>query len=211
VLNKCDLLSAAELAELTGSLAERFPDTQVLTMSALKGDGVDAWLEWLQQGRPAGSRIAAVDYDTYAAGEAALAWLNASARLHTDSDADWGAFANELLEGIRTDLRAVRAEIAHLKLHLAANAGHIAGNLTGNDAATFLRGAIGAACRDARLVINARVHSRPEQLRTVVKARLQSAAEAHRIESTIINMRSFFPGSPQPTHRYQSIAQAPDA
>ena len=50
VLNKADLLSAAELAELKGSLAERFPDTPLLAMSALTGEGVDAWLDFLSRG-----------------------------------------------------------------------------------------------------------------------------------------------------------------
>ncbi len=45
VLNKADLLSAADLAELRASLVEWFPDTRLIVMSALGGDGVDAWLE----------------------------------------------------------------------------------------------------------------------------------------------------------------------
>ena len=80
VLNKADLLSAAELADLKASLSERFPDTPLLTMSAMTGEGVDAWLDFIGQGQPAGRRIAEVDYDTYAAGEAALGWMNASAK-----------------------------------------------------------------------------------------------------------------------------------
>ena len=98
-MNKTDLLSPAELAELTASLSARFPGTPVLTMSALTGEGVDAWLQWLQTGRPAGGKIVEVDYDTYAAGEAALGWLNASAKLHANARADWAAFAKALLEG----------------------------------------------------------------------------------------------------------------
>ena len=50
VLNKADLLSAAELADLKASLAERFPETPLLTMSAMTGDGVDAWLDFVSSG-----------------------------------------------------------------------------------------------------------------------------------------------------------------
>ena len=45
VLNKADRLAAGELAELKASLAARFPDKPLLTMSAMSGEGVDAWLE----------------------------------------------------------------------------------------------------------------------------------------------------------------------
>ena len=88
-------------------------------------------------GRPAGGKIAEVDYDTYAAGEAALGWLNASARLQARGEIDWKAFAGKLLEAIRDELRKRSAEIAHLKLYLTAAGGRLAGNVTGNDGPAF--------------------------------------------------------------------------
>jgi len=109
------------------------------------------------------------------------------------------------LEGICTDLRAVAAEIAHLKLHLTAADEHIVGNLTANDAAVFLRGAIVPECRDASLLINARVHCAADQLRAVVEARLSAVAGRHRLQAVIRHMQSLSPGRPQPTHRYEAI------
>ena len=107
VLNKADLLPAGELAELHASLAERFPDTPLMTISALTGEGVDAWLDYVSRDQPAGRKIAAVDYDTYAAGEASLGWLNAAAKLHSQGDIDWQTFAADLLEAIRGALPPV--------------------------------------------------------------------------------------------------------
>ena len=104
VLNKADRLSAGELAELTDSLAARFPGKPLLTMSALAGEGVDDWLEFVAEQRPAGQHVVEVDYDTYAAGEAALGWLNASVALHARGPVDWQAFAEELLEKIRREV-----------------------------------------------------------------------------------------------------------
>ena len=89
VLNKADRLSPDELADLKAALSQRFPDTPLLTMSAMTGDGVDAWLDFISQGQSAGRKIAEVDYDTYAAGEAALGWMNASAKLRSRGDVDW--------------------------------------------------------------------------------------------------------------------------
>ena len=54
------------------------------------------------------------------------------------------------------------------------------------------------------LLINARVHVQPEVLRAAVERLLPAVAQG-RLEATITNMRSFFPGRPQPTHRYEGV------
>ena len=204
VLNKVDRLSGAELADLKASLAERFPDTPLLTMSAMTGEGVDAWLDFISQNQAAGRRIAEVDYDTYAAGEAALGWMNASGKLRSRDDIDWTALAAELLEAIRVELRSRSAEIAHVKLYLTASGGHVVGNLTSNEGPPSVRGGIDAARREAALLINARVHVQPDVLRATVENALAATA-GDRLEATITNMRSFFPGRPQPTYRYEAV------
>jgi G3E family GTPase len=204
VLNKADAVSAGELAELKASLAERFPGTPLLAMSALSGDGVDAWLDFISQGQAVGRKIAEVDYDTYAAGEAALGWMNASAKLRAAGDIDWRAFAADLLEAAQGELRAAAAEIAHVKLYLTSSGGHLVGNLTGGQSPVSLRGQIDRGVREAALLINARVHTQPDLLRTIVENALRQASQG-RAEATITNIRSFFPGRPQPTYRYGAV------
>jgi G3E family GTPase len=204
VLNKTDLLPPAELAELKGLLSERFPDTPLLCMSALGGEGVDAWIEFVGRGQYAGRKIAEVDYDTYAAGEAALGWMNAAASLHARTDIDWPAFAAELLEAVRGRLRADGSHIAHLKLYLTSDSGHVAGNVTSNDGPLSVRGTIAAGQRQARLLLNARVHALPDMLRATVEQSLQATA-GDRVAAAITNVRSFFPGRPEPTHRFERV------
>ena len=201
VLNKADLISAGELAALKGSLAERFPDAPLLAMSAASGEGVDAWLDFLSGGKPAGGKIAEVDYDIYAAGEAALGWMNASARLAARGETDWQAVAGEFLEAIRGRLRARSAQIAHLKIFLTSSAGSLAGNLTGDDGPPVLRGRMAPGRGEVRLLINARVHVQPDALRDAVEQALMAAA-GQRLEATLTSVRSFFPGRPQPTYRF---------
>jgi G3E family GTPase len=201
VLNKADTASPAELDQLKQTLARRFPETPLLTMSALRGEGVDEWLERLSQGGPCGQRIAEVDYDTYAAGEAALGWMNASAELRAGEDVDWEDFCRRLLLAIQARLRSASAEIAHLKLFLTTADGHLVGNVTGNDVEPALRGSVQPTVRQAALLINARVHAHPDALRFVVEECLHDTA-GQRIEVTLKNVRSFFPGRPQPTHRF---------
>jgi G3E family GTPase len=139
VLNKADLLSPAELAELEGSLKEAFPRAPVLAMSALRGEGVDRWLDFVAQDLAAGRTIAEVDYDTYAAGEAALGWLNASVRLVAEGTADWTGFCRELLAIARRQSAERSAQIAHLKLHLTADGQTLTANLTASDDEPLVR------------------------------------------------------------------------
>lgn len=203
VLNKADRLSAEELAEIRSLVAGQYPETRVVAMSALSGEGVDTWLEQVSHGQTAAGRIVEVDYDTYAAGEAALGWLNASARLVAEADIDWAAFAGELLERIRLELCQRSAEIAHLKLYITAAKAHVAGNVTSNDGPVSVRGSIDPSWRETALLVNARVHDHPDLLRATVE-RCLAAAAAGRMAAPITNVRSFFPGRPEPTHRLRA-------
>ena len=70
VLNKADLLGAAEAAALRARVEVAFPGAEIRFISALSGQGVDEWLASTQSAEPAGGRILEIDYDIYAEGEA---------------------------------------------------------------------------------------------------------------------------------------------
>ena len=208
VLNKTDAVPAEQLAELEGILAERFPQVPHLMMSALMGDGVTRWLEYVLQDAPAGQRIAEVDYDLYAEGEAALGWLNAAVRLRAvrpiDLPAFWSAFCLELISGIRREVQASRAEIAHLKLRLSTAGGEFVANLTSNDEAPYWRGTIAGTPQEASLLVNARVRIAPDDLRNVVRRCLDAAADGT-LEVTVDGLECFSPARPRPVHRYDAV------
>jgi hydrogenase nickel incorporation protein HypB len=54
VLSKADLLPhlRIDVADIERSLAQVNPDPQTLLVSAETGQGIDAWLEWLEARRP---------------------------------------------------------------------------------------------------------------------------------------------------------------
>ena len=204
VLNKADTLSSIELARLKGLLAEQFPQTPVLALSALTGAGVEAWLDLVLGDRPAGTRIAPVDYDVYAEGEAALGWLNASVVLRAEAGADWRAFALDLLARMRNELRARSAEIAHVKLLLTAGGRTLAANLTSNESAPTAAGDVAGLSNEAALVLNARVQIDPDELREIAERCLHAAA-GQRVAASIASLQSFAPARPRPTHRFASV------
>lgn len=62
VLNKCDLLTPEETAQACALLSARYPEAQVLPISARRGDGVDALCRALSEGN-ASMRHPEIDYD----------------------------------------------------------------------------------------------------------------------------------------------------
>ncbi len=203
VLNKTDLVTPEELAAIEAQVREQFPDRPVVRMAAAEGEGVAEWLELLER-LPAGGRLADVDYETYAAGEAALGWMNASGTLSAQTPVDWRALAAALLTAIRERLATDGAQIAHVKLFFKSPAGHVAANLAGNDAPITLRPSPNPDTDAVTLLINARVRTAPAHLRAAVEAALDEVA-GEGITAAITKVRSFSPARPEPTHRMGSV------
>jgi MIP family channel proteins len=204
VLNKSDLLSPAELVDLVTRTREVFSSKPLHIISALTGEGVAGWLEAvLGEGR-VGTRIAEVDYEVYAEGEAVLGWLNAAATVTATTEVDWREWALGLLDRLQHAAVGHQAEIAHVKLSLTAPSGQYVANLTSTTGTPTLRGRIDGAPRVVALVLNARVEMAPEALQTLVEEALKASA-GEGLTVRVDTIRSLSPGRPTPTHRYASV------
>lgn len=206
VINKCDLLDAARLEQLELALAARFPGRTICRISAREDRGIEQWLELLLARDLGIAPAMAVDYDTYAEGEALLGWLNATAGAAAETPADGNALVRKLGEALRSALEAQGAEIAHLKMTLQPLE-------LGNDLAVANLVRSGGVlevphqlqeplCR-GRLLVNLRAEADPAVLREIVGRVLSTAGAPFTIE--VHQIEAFRPGRPTPTHR---LAQA---
>src|SRR5262245_1399667 len=122
VINKSDLLNDTQATALERSLRDRFPQAEIVTVSARTGTNLDSWFT-----RHPGSLDARpamdVDYDVYAEGEALLGWLNATMHLRAERPFDGNAFLQQLAADLRERLGAAGIEVAHLKMTLATDEG----------------------------------------------------------------------------------------
>ena len=204
VLNKVDQISASDFQKLQDELRSQFPGTPLLSMSALHGQGVSQWLDTVQQRTPAGQKIAEVDYDTYAEGEAVLGWLNATASLSPKEVIDWGTWGQRFLEGLRRSFSNKSAEIAHLKM-LIVSAGNqsLSANLTSSRGEATLNGEI-YGDSPVTLVFNARVQMPPEELQAAIEENLKAVC-GETIQVRMAAIQSLSPGRPQPLHRYATV------
>jgi len=204
VISKSDLLSVERRDALIAKTEARFSQARVRMLSAMTGKGVDAWLDEVMSGGSAGTHIAEVDYDVYAAGEAALGWLNAKIALSArDADADWTAFCHALVERLRREFHKVNAAVGHVKAALTAAAGTCLVNLTHTDGDASLRGDAGRSDH-AELILNARVEMDPEALERMVRLALQETAR-DALTTEVRDLRCFRPAPPNPTHRHNKV------
>lgn len=207
VVNKSDLLTPAEQAELQSLVADQLPGHAIRFISALTGDGIDEWLGAITTGTVAGQRIADVDYDRYARGEAVLGWLNATCDLLSEGGpGDWKRFCLLLLGSLKSQFTDTSSAVGHVKIMLSTAGGVCTGNLTRTDGEIYLRSDLKGASAEARLVINARVEMPPEELERIVRKTLGEVMQG-RVAARIDQVRSLSPGRPVPTHRYVNIVR----
>jgi len=201
VLNKIDTLTQSEADRMVGALKELQPAKPILKVSALRGDGVDEWLQMLMRDAPSGSHILRdIDYDTYAKGEAVLGWLNATVRLVGSPQFDALQFAKALMSELQIAINARNAEVAHLKFLLTSGTQMLRGHLTKADAEPNFIGELDEV-NEATLVLNARVAISPEALGGIATQAILMAAKTVNADAEILSLQSFSPPYPRPPYR----------
>lgn len=203
VVNRIDEIAPAELDRLSELLAERFPGTPVLKVSALTGAGFEPLVELLDQDGGFGRKILDIDYDTYAEGEAELGWLNASVRLDSPAGFALDSLLMAVVNGLHAVLNRLGGEVAHLKVIGQDDGGAFGvANVVSGDSPAKLSLASGSTPREADLIVNARVAIDPDTLDAEVKRIVSDECAKLGIVPTFLQSQSLRPGRPVPTHRY---------
>ena len=206
LVNKTDRLDDSAREAATSLLTDKYPHVPVMPLSALTGEGVEAWLLLAMREKSSGNRLAEVDYDIYAEGEAVLGWLNVSMKLTAKNRiVDWKKFFQALIGGLGRRFRSRGQNIGHLKLLLSAGEEYLAGNLIRAGGQPSLRGGISSRPSRAELLINARVETNPARLKELVLTELRGLYELYGLEPEPLAMHCFSPGRPAPTWRYNHV------
>jgi G3E family GTPase len=210
-LSKSDLWDTGDRRTHAAIASRLVTGAQPLWLSAVSGEGIEAWLDMVMSDESparAGARIAEVDYDTYAQGEAVLGWLNASILLEQSAaSVDWQAMLMALVESLRQHVAARGLAVGHVKMLMSAGDSRCVVNLTSASSPAQPHGAAKAGERHAGLIVNARVQMPPAELEQLVRALLSEAAARAGATVTVRNLQCFSPGRPNPTHRYSSVVQ----
>src|SRR5207248_3255469 len=202
LINRVDEVSGEELQELAELVAERFPGTPVLRVSAKTGQGFDGVFALLDQEGDFGRKILNIDYDTYAEGEAELGWLNSSVNVSAGRPFELDQLLLEIVSGLRDALGRLGAEVAHLKVIGLADGPYGVANLVSSRTPPELSLASRAMVAEADVIVNARVAMDPAVLDEQVSQVVNAACVARAARADFRTSQSLRPGRPTPTHRY---------
>uniref|UniRef100_Q01UZ9 Cobalamin synthesis protein, P47K n=1 Tax=Solibacter usitatus (strain Ellin6076) TaxID=234267 RepID=Q01UZ9_SOLUE len=144
-------------------------DHQVAEADIVVGRDVDAeeWLAEVLGGKiAAGGRRVPLDYDRYAAAEAALAWFNGRATVRAARPTSPAMLVGPLLDRLAAEVPGN----VHLKLFTQCDAGYLKAALTGNSREPRVEGSLDASpSRMHEILLNVRALASPEELRAIVE------------------------------------------
>jgi len=172
-------------------------------ISALKGDGVSAWLDEILAGTlPVGSKLLEIDYQKYARAEAALGWLNWSATVHVEPAVSPASLIGPWLDHLQQSLSSANAQIAHLKIFDQTPASYLKAALISNTGDPSVTGDLTASPeREHSLRLNLRAAIDPEPLRELFLQALNLLPGQKSHE----HLQCFSPAPPLPQHRYAQM------
>ena len=201
VINKKDLLTSEQLDNLIRKTKIAYPDADVIAVSALTGDGVDAWLDEVISRNDAGKKLIEVDYDKYANGEAVLGWLNGTVEL-LGKTTDWDKFVTTMMTDLCARFEKDALPIGHVKAILESGAKAVVVNFTGNKNTLSVRGSVGSGDK-CKITINARTETSPENLNAIVREVLNTYATGY--TCTEVAWKYLMPGYPAPSYRFNKV------
>lgn len=203
VVNKTDLLNSGVLDELKILLAEKFPEKTILYQNSLDTESVGKWIETLNQssGEVISERKSLdIDYHVYGAGEAELAWFDQEIEIHSEN-ADAPQIGRQIIEQILEGTAIRQWAIGHLKFILETNDCTEKISFTTNVNRRDLDELTVSKAVEAKLVINARIETEPDELKQMVAGIVQTIRNENKATILELNTSAFKPGFPNPTHR----------
>ncbi len=120
ILNKTDLLSESQLKDIGSLLKEEYPLKKIIQQNSLSAAGIRQFInaiELFKSERP--RAVPAVDYDIYATGEAALAWLDKKIQIKSELG-NAPLIAGRIARQIKDSIMQHQWVIGHLKFLLSA-------------------------------------------------------------------------------------------
>jgi G3E family GTPase len=205
-INKCDKLTTTERMTLLAELQMQHPEKMVIAVSARTGEGWEAVEKVLSQKPKQRKKMIDVNYDTYAAGEAELGWLNASTTLtaRDGTTIDQDHVALDIVKKFADHLSTQDAETAHLKVLVQGIEAVAIANKASTCSEPELTWKSNAQASHVEIIVNARVAIEPKLLTKFVHQTLNEIADELEVTITPIKGESFRPARPVPTHRFSS-------
>jgi G3E family GTPase len=199
-LNKIDLVEIEDLDPMLDYIKKLNERARIITFSAKTGEGIEEILETIVGKEHMPYSYPEVDYETYAKAEAELGWYNGSLEISSERKFDAQVFIEDLMLKVSENVSLVHGEIAHLKAHLATDAGFLKASIVMDRREVGLTGGINKPVIKGRMIINARARLDPENLRDATRNALDETIAKHGLKYKNLKEEFFRPSYPKPQY-----------
>ena len=195
VLNKIDLLSPAEREQRLEFLAASYPNTPVMSMSALTGEGVDQVVDYLMSHTsPVVHREIGYGGEAFQAAERHFSWYGRRVFFEERNgrDVDFNAVAADLFEHIRQGLKESGGNVPHLKLFAAGTGTDlIKASMLGVDCPVEFSRRLERGYTAISVILNARATAGSQVVAAVMDDAIRAAEDKYDLCSRTFFVESF--------------------
>jgi Ni2+-binding GTPase involved in maturation of urease and hydrogenase len=202
VINKIDLLNAAETDEVRRLAIEKYPDKHVRLQDSRDAASVREWLRLLQVAETP-LKTLDIDYDRYGAGEAVLAWCDAEivfSRGLGDNTEPTRSMIAAVVDAVQRETEG----IGHLKFVIQSATGSGKISVTASTIDAWQTQFPSPIYGGVTLLVNARVEMDADKLASLIRRVVTEQVSQHSLTIELAYLHSFHPSYPRPTHRMQS-------
>ena len=202
VITKSDTLTMDELNKLLKEVRSKYPGTEVLSISAKEGIGLEKWVDLIQVTPPGEKWLKEIDYDEYAKAEADMGWLNAQLFVKFPEPVDGNTFSIKMVDNIKSRIAERNGNIGNLKILVVGKNKSVKCGTSHVKSKPQLENRFADSIDNVNVTINVRATLSPDDLSSILSGTVDYVKEKDQAEASILYLNTFRPSPPNPTYRY---------
>lgn len=199
VLSKTDMVGRKDVKRIIEAIKDANISAMVIPYSSVTGTGFSRIMKVIDSERTSNRSPKDIDYGLYAKAEAELGWYNGKFELVASGKSDSYDLATRMLRTIGTEYSP--SDIAHAKVFVESKSNAVKMSLVGSSLSVDEVKGSRYAQGDIDLLVNARIVSSPDRLKTTIRAAVKAASAETGLASRAFNDDCFSPSPPKPYYR----------
>ena len=200
LLNKIDLYSDEEIAEIHAGIEKYFPGVPVIEISGLRGYHMDQWADYVLH-HTSTLRPLEIDTDLILKGCEDMGWYNKVSMIEALQPVNMREVLEEYLYAVQGVFQASGREILHAKVHLDQGGRFVKSALTSTSGEVNSVGSLTQFSGKGTLNVNIRALMLPKELADVMESQLEQILAAHGVTIAENALQSFLPVDDPPAPR----------
>ena len=201
LINKADILTEGEIAIMLKNSSVLYPDTKVIAVSALRGDGIDELVDMILNYRGEAGRVMHdIESAEQKSSSSCVGWLQTTVSISAENGFKASEFLWMLSEQVKTEMATKNHNIMHLKAVIKSESRMVGFNLHRFTQDPEIEGDINGITMGV-LVLHARMSLEPGVLGGLIIRTITRAVAAVDGQLEFVQFQSFLPHYPCPRQR----------